>query len=352
MITLGGIAIVMGLIRILAFKIPESPRYLLSKGRDVDAVEAVNYIARYNGKQETLTLDMLQAIDAQFAGAGASTTASTTPPSGRALSRTQLVKESLQDYQSSSFKRLFQGRKMAQHTSVTFLMWLTLGIGYPLYFAFITSYLQTKSTYSANSSLSHTYMIYCIVSAVGVLGPVAAGFCVETRLGRRWMMALSAVLTGVFLYLYTLAKTEAADIGFQCATGILGNFGMLRYLSHLILKLTNARRICHHVRFHAGILPRTSSWNRYRHRSHTATIRRSGRIIHLHIQWLYCRSHICQRSLMDCHWNSLFWSTIRNAWSRVHLRATRNSPRSIGSQHVLAFRGSADGVAAAVGTWT
>jgi hypothetical protein len=233
MITLGLFAVVMGLIRILAFKIPESPRFLLSKGRDVDAVEAVNYIARYNGKQETLTIDMLQAIDAQFAQASGAGIAAA--QSSKGLTKMQLLKESLTDYESSNFKKLFKGRGMAQHTSVTFLIWLTLGIGYPLYFAFITSYLQTKKSYSAGSGLSHTYTIYCIVSAVGVLGPIAAGFCVETRMGRRWMMAISAILTGVFLFLYTLAQTEVADIGFQCATGILGNFGKAPCISETFL---------------------------------------------------------------------------------------------------------------------
>ncbi|KAL6707817.1 hypothetical protein ACN47E_003717 [Coniothyrium glycines] len=218
MITLGLVALAFGIIRIFAFKIPESPRFLLSKGRDVDAVEAVNYIARFNGVPETLTLDMLQAIDAQFSNG--STTEST--PTG--MTKVQRVKESVKDYDKSNFKSLFSGRRMAQHTTVTFLIWLIIGIAYPLYFAFITSYLSTKSTYSANSSLSHTYTIYCIVSAVGVIGPIAAGFCVETRLGRRWMMAISAVLTGVFLFLYTLANTETADIGFQCAVAVLGNF--------------------------------------------------------------------------------------------------------------------------------
>ena len=39
------------------------------------------------------------------------------------------------------------------------------------------------------------------------------------------MMALSSVLTGVFLFAYTAVDTETADVGFQCATAILGNFG-------------------------------------------------------------------------------------------------------------------------------
>ncbi|KAF7534142.1 hypothetical protein G7054_g6467 [Neopestalotiopsis clavispora] len=227
MITLGAIALAFGLLRIFIFKIPESPKYLLSKGRDAEAVEAVNYIARYNGKPETLTLDMLQAIDARV-GAQASTTvhdveSGSTKPAA-ALGYMQIMKDSFKDYDIASVKALFAGRKMAQHSIVTFLIWFTIGIAYPLYFAFITSYLQSNSNYSTDSSLSYTYKIYCIVSAIGVLGPLAAGFMVETRFGRRWMMAISAVLTGVFLFCYTTVRSEVSDVAFQCVTGILGNF--------------------------------------------------------------------------------------------------------------------------------
>jgi hypothetical protein len=194
MITLGAIALVFGLIRILVFKIPESPKYLLSKGRDAEAVEAVNYIARYNGKPETLTVDMLQAIDMQLSGQISSAVPETMTASDSAtptrLSYMQIVKESFKDYNMSSVRQLFAGRKMAQHSTVTFIIWLTIGIAYPLYFAFITSYLEANSNYTTDSSLSYTYKIYCIVSALGVIGPVAAGFAVETRLGRRWMMAM------------------------------------------------------------------------------------------------------------------------------------------------------------------
>lgn len=37
-------------------------------------------------------------------------------------------------------------------------------------------------------------------------------------------MGLSAILTGVFLFAYTAARTETQDLAFQCVTGILGNF--------------------------------------------------------------------------------------------------------------------------------
>jgi TfoX/Sxy family transcriptional regulator of competence genes len=224
-------AIAFGLIRIFVFKIPESPRYLLSKGLDDEAVEAVNYIARFNKKPETLTMEMFWAIDQKLE--------TSSDPNHRPLRKctksislanyTGKTARKLKSYTARSYRRLFTGRKMIQHTTMIFLIWLTVGVAYPLYFAFITSYLETKSSYSVNPSLNHTYMVYCIVSAVGVVGPLAAGFCVETRLGRRWMMSISAILTGVFLFAYTAVGTEAANIGFQCATGVLGNFGMSQY---------------------------------------------------------------------------------------------------------------------------
>ncbi|KAI1859505.1 uncharacterized protein JN550_012023 [Neoarthrinium moseri] len=223
MLTLGALALAFGLIRIFTFKMPESPRYLLSKGRDAEAVEAVNYIARYNKKPETLTLDMLEAIDAQVALG--SDDASRHEKKKTGLTYKEIIKESFKDYKTGNVRRLFSGRKMAQHTSISFLIWLMIGIAYPLYFAFITSYLEANRSYTASdTSLSYTYKIYCIVSACGVIGPVAAGFAVETRFGRRWMMAFSAILTGVFLFAYTSVRSEASDIGFQVATGILGNF--------------------------------------------------------------------------------------------------------------------------------
>lgn len=231
MITLGGIAICLGLIRIIAFKIPESPKYLLSHGRDADAVAAVNYIAKFNRKPQNLTLEMLQEIDNGVRG---SSTASQSAqpvdeltPTPSKLPLMTIIKENFKDFSFDSFSRLFSGRKMAQHSSVTFLIWLTIGVAYSLYFAFIPSYVAQKASYSANNSFDYTYMVYCIVSSVGIVGPISAGFLVETRFGRRWMMAISSVLTGAFLFAFTSVKTQAADLGFQCATAILGNFGKL-----------------------------------------------------------------------------------------------------------------------------
>jgi hypothetical protein len=122
MITLGGLSIIFAIIRIAIFKMPESPRYLLSKGRDAEAVEAVNFVARRNGKPEPLSIGMLQEIDGHLG------IVVNLDEGRQGLSHTDIIKENLKDFKSVNYKDLFATRKLAQHTTIIWLIWLTIGI--------------------------------------------------------------------------------------------------------------------------------------------------------------------------------------------------------------------------------
>ncbi|GAB1195459.1 hypothetical protein APSETT444_004718 [Aspergillus pseudonomiae] len=72
--------------------LPETPRYLLSQGRDEDAVAAVNHVARQNGRPEPLTIGMLREIDMRLGA---------TPSENGAharLSTKQVVSENLRSF--------------------------------------------------------------------------------------------------------------------------------------------------------------------------------------------------------------------------------------------------------------
>ncbi|KAI9050202.1 hypothetical protein LZ554_006343 [Drepanopeziza brunnea f. sp. 'monogermtubi'] len=215
LITLGAVALAFGFIRSVIFKMPESPRFLLSKGRDADAVDAVNYVARRNGKPETLTLDMLQKIDAQLGIA-------VHHEVKEGLTRMEIMQDNFKDFKGVEYSKLFANKKLGLHTSLIWLIWLTIGIAYPLYFNFLPSYLAQRFT--QESSLYLTYRNYCITSSVGVIGPLAAGFLVNTRLGRRWMMGASAIVTGIFLFAYVGVDSPTSDLAFSSVTALLANF--------------------------------------------------------------------------------------------------------------------------------
>ena len=50
-------------IRYFVFNMYESPKYLMGRGRDAEAVEIVHAVAQYNGKKSTLTLEMLKEVE-------------------------------------------------------------------------------------------------------------------------------------------------------------------------------------------------------------------------------------------------------------------------------------------------
>ena len=122
MITLGALALTFALIRILVFKMPESPRFLLAKGRDAEAVEAVNYVARCNKVPEPLTLAMLQEVDTQLGMVTHLEEGQTTK-----LSHTQILKDNVRDFKPMNYKVLFQTRKLGQQTAILWFIWLTIG---------------------------------------------------------------------------------------------------------------------------------------------------------------------------------------------------------------------------------
>jgi MFS family permease len=73
-----------------------------------------------------------------------------------------------------------------------------------------------------------------ILSVIGVPGAILAGWMVELpHLGRRGTLAISTVLTGVFLFASTTARSSAALLGWNCGYSFTSNvmYGVLYALS-------------------------------------------------------------------------------------------------------------------------
>jgi len=116
-ITMGGLALISFAIRFLAFTIYESPKYLMGKGKDEDAVRIVHEVARRNGKTVNLTIDDLKACEPE--GYVAHTDASAA------------VRRNLQNVNLDHVRPLFSTRKLAISTSLIMAIWAFIGLGYP-----------------------------------------------------------------------------------------------------------------------------------------------------------------------------------------------------------------------------
>ena len=106
-ITMGGLAMIMFFIRFVCFTIYESPKYLMGKGRDEDAVRVVHEVARRNKKTSSLTVDDLKACESAVGGRH-----------GVDSDAAAQLKRKLEKLNLTHVRALFATRKLAFSTSM------------------------------------------------------------------------------------------------------------------------------------------------------------------------------------------------------------------------------------------
>ncbi|KAI0314066.1 MFS general substrate transporter [Amylostereum chailletii] len=228
--TMGGLMLVLFFIRFFVFHLYESPKYLMGRGRDADAVEVVHKIAAYNGTKSHLTVDMLKVAE-ERAGNVSDEEGKPTVMNTTALGA---ARRTLNKYGWEHVTPLFSTRKLALSTSLLIIVWALIGLAFPLYNSFLTYFLQTRGADFGDGSLYITYRNQVILSVIGVPGALLAGWMIELPyLGRRGSLAISTVLTGVFLFASTTARTSDALLGWNCGYSFTSNimYGVLYALS-------------------------------------------------------------------------------------------------------------------------
>lgn len=117
-------------IRFFVFPMDESPKFLVSIGKDHKAVEVIHRIARKNGTTSSLTVQDLRDAAAPYLDG-------TTPEGDGELetkfSTWELVKNSFADINGEHTKGLFATPRLAYSTGLIIFIYGALGLAYPLY---------------------------------------------------------------------------------------------------------------------------------------------------------------------------------------------------------------------------
>ncbi len=120
---MGGLMLFLFVLRFFVFHLYESPKYLMGRGRDAEAVEVVHKVARYNGKSSSLTLDMLRDAKERYypsSGNEDSEKAQLPKIDASALGATR---RTLRSFGWDHVTPLFQTRKLAWSTSLLIIVW-------------------------------------------------------------------------------------------------------------------------------------------------------------------------------------------------------------------------------------
>ncbi len=162
--TIGVITFLMFFTRFFIFHLFESPKYLLSRGRQAEAVAVIHGIAYRNNKKTWLTEEILDAVADEAVS-----------PAPRRLSTTTVLKDRLAAFSGERIRPLFSNRKLGTATTLVWFCWATIGLGYPLFNAFLPQYLSSWRVVggsvldaAATEITGETYRNYAITSIVGV----------------------------------------------------------------------------------------------------------------------------------------------------------------------------------------
>ncbi|QSZ29096.1 hypothetical protein DSL72_003606 [Monilinia vaccinii-corymbosi] len=212
--TLGGISLLIFIVRFFVFTFQESPKYLLSKGKDEEALKVLQVIAKTNKKTLNLTIEDFRALDIiedpQFRK---STSSGEAFLGGEAPAEGPTLRQKL----SREIKRigiLFNTRHSAR---VTLLVWVIYAFDYWGFSvaegAFLPLILARKGV-EHNATTSETYRNFVIIYLPGIVGVSLGAFMVKMpRVGRRLSMIFSSALMGTSFFLFAAINTQAGNVG-------------------------------------------------------------------------------------------------------------------------------------------
>ncbi|BEJ15703.1 hypothetical protein CspHIS471_0503080 [Cutaneotrichosporon sp. HIS471] len=220
--TLGAMMFVLWIGRFFILPVYESPKFLISHGRDQAAVDVINAVAKRNKHPLRISVEDLHRAVAPFLTEDEKMNAQYETK----LSTMELIKSGLSEFNTSHIKTLFATKRLAISTSLIVFCYGAVGIAYPLFFSFLGTYLDKKlgAAGSGGTDINSLYRAYTYQAVCGVPGSFAAAYLVTwSRGGRKFAMAFFTAMTGVFLFCLTASKNNVTTQALTCMASFFAN---------------------------------------------------------------------------------------------------------------------------------
>lgn len=199
MFTCGALVLITSILRVTVVRLKESPKYLLSVGRDADLVEIYHDLARKYNRPCSLTEEALAACGPVTVGQGSG------------------AQQSLHGTLAFHVKGLFTTRKTSATTAMVWASWAITGLAYPLFYVFLPTYLSTRIS-DGTPGAFETWRNTILTTVVGIPGPILAGYMVGIpALGRKYTMVIGALAGMALFFGFTGVSTQAQNVGISCA---------------------------------------------------------------------------------------------------------------------------------------
>ncbi|KAF2174065.1 hypothetical protein M409DRAFT_16339 [Zasmidium cellare ATCC 36951] len=211
MYTMGAFTVVLWIGRFFLFRLRESPKYLIGQGRYVEAVEVLNSIAAYNKTTQPLTVEDLEQVERDFSESHER------PPVDRKEAIKRAFTSQLNPSGFQHVRALFATPKLAYSMTLIILIWGMIGLGSPLYSNFLPELLAAKGASTGSTSVAITYRNNLIIIICSIPGTLVGGLLINIKyIGRKGTLGGSLILSAIFLFAFTTARTPAEILAFNC----------------------------------------------------------------------------------------------------------------------------------------
>ncbi|KAF3398014.1 hypothetical protein F1880_006506 [Penicillium rolfsii] len=207
-IIIGAITFVIFLARYLIFTFHESPKFLISQGRDQDAIDVLHRISEFNkAPMPTLTLEQFQLIDSE-----AETHLNLEEPTSGVTERFKFLRD------------LF----LCKIQCFTFALLAIAYMGDYWSFTLAGSFLPIvllRNNIGSGGNVTETYRQYIYIYLPGILGAIFALFSIQLPLiGRKWSLVIAATLQGLSMAMYTQVRNTAGYVGLNALEYIMQTY--------------------------------------------------------------------------------------------------------------------------------
>lgn len=213
--TMGGFTFLLWIVRFFFFHLHESPKYLIGQGRYQEAIDVLDAVAKYNGVKQPLTVARLEQVEREHIERHGAHHAV-----DRIVDRKAAFKRAVSAFKPKDFshiRALFATPKLAYSFVLILLIWGMIGLGSPLYSNFLPEYLAAHGAKAGDDSINVTYRNNFIIIVCSLPGTLLGGWLIGLRyIGRRGTLGGSLIISGIFLYAFTTARTPGANLAFNC----------------------------------------------------------------------------------------------------------------------------------------
>eukprot|EP01119_Soliformovum_irregulare_P012500 TRINITY_DN3249_c0_g1_i3.p1 TRINITY_DN3249_c0_g1~~TRINITY_DN3249_c0_g1_i3.p1 ORF type:complete len:535 (+),score=118.58 TRINITY_DN3249_c0_g1_i3:112-1716(+) len=207
----GGLTFLTFVVRFLIFSFQESPKFLLTRGKDDRALAAVEYIAKFN--RQTCNLRITDFTELDEAASHHRYIDKEVVPNGICSRFTHVFGHALKSH-GHHLKGLFKTWRSARITLTVWLIYITDFWGFTMagFLPLILSNLGIKN----DVSIYHTYLNYIIINTCGIPGVLIATGIIEIKfLGRKWSMLIASMFMSASCFLFVFVDGPIERVGFN-----------------------------------------------------------------------------------------------------------------------------------------